>query len=287
MITARPQKNLQAALQYFEEHLGQGDYYSEAQAVPGLWFGRGADRLGLVSGSRVTQLQFERLCKNLHPSTGLPLTVRNRKSDRRVSPTSASPAKSVSLMALLAGDDRIVAAHDRAAVEAMTELEKAAAAYVRKGGRQSIRTTGEIVAAAFRHDCSRALDPQLHTHFVVFNATWDPVEGRWKALESAEMFGRIRLFTEIYRNALAAELLRWGYRLRETNTDLRSTGCLKHSSTGSRNEIGRSRKPNESCSKGSKSPSPTTDVPPSRTPAVSERLKASRALRNRLFKKIR
>jgi conjugative relaxase-like TrwC/TraI family protein len=36
--------------------------------------------------------------------------------------------------------------------------------------------TGNLVAAAFVHDSSRALDPQLHTHFTVFNATFDEKE---------------------------------------------------------------------------------------------------------------
>ena len=38
--------------------------------------------------------------------------------------------------------------------------------------RQS-EITGNICAAAFTHDASRALDPQLHTHFVIANATCD------------------------------------------------------------------------------------------------------------------
>ncbi len=47
MITARPQKQLRAAKNYFREHLSQGDYYSGKQRIAGQWFGRGAERLGL------------------------------------------------------------------------------------------------------------------------------------------------------------------------------------------------------------------------------------------------
>jgi len=53
---------------------------------------------------------------------------------------------------------------------------KFAACRVRDGEQawsEDVRTTGNLVAASFRHDCSRAYDPQLHTHNVTANATWD------------------------------------------------------------------------------------------------------------------
>ena len=56
---------------------------------------------------------------------------------------------------------------------AFRELETFAATRVRKQGSQTDRTTGNLVAAAFTHTTVRALDPQLHTHFTVFNATFD------------------------------------------------------------------------------------------------------------------
>ena len=60
MITARPQKNLQTAKEYFRKHLAQGDYYSEGQTVAGKWFGQGAARLGLDAGTPVTEAAFVR-----------------------------------------------------------------------------------------------------------------------------------------------------------------------------------------------------------------------------------
>ena len=54
---------------------------------------------------------------------------------------------------------------------AFRELESFAAMRVRKQGCLTDRTTGNLVAASFVHDSSRTLDPQLHTHFTVFNAT--------------------------------------------------------------------------------------------------------------------
>lgn len=216
MITARPQKDLKAARSYFRQHLVRGDYYSQERTVLGEWFGQGVKRLGLDLAAPVTEQAFVRLCENRHPLTGDRLTVRHRRQDRRVFyDFTCSAPKSVSILALTAGDGRIVTAHDAACRSAMEALETAAATRVRKGGQRSERTTGEIVAATFRHEESRALDPQLHTHFVVFNATWDAVENRWKALETAALFDQIKLYTEVYRSELALGLGALGYRLRD------------------------------------------------------------------------
>ena len=66
----------------------------------------------------------------------------------------------------------------------MRHLQTYAATRVRKQNQYSHRTTGNVVGAVFRHDTSRALDPHLHSHCILFNATWDAAEGRWKALVS-------------------------------------------------------------------------------------------------------
>ena len=73
--------------------------------------------------------------------------------------------------------------------------------------------TGNFVSALFTHDTSRALDPHLHTHCIVFNATFDPVENRWKALQNYELL-RARKFAEhAYYHELARELRSFGYRI--------------------------------------------------------------------------
>ena len=94
------------------------------------------------------------------------------------------------------------AAHEDAARVAFRELETFAAARVRKAANEWDRTAGNLVAVAFTHTSSRALDPQLHTHFTVFNATFDENEQSWKALQVGAMYDAIRYATEIYRNEL-------------------------------------------------------------------------------------
>jgi conjugative relaxase-like TrwC/TraI family protein len=222
MITARAQRNLATAKLYFREHLSQGD--AAEMTVAGQWFGRGASRLGLGRETVVSLEAFERLCENRHPLTGNRLTVRQVKDRRVFYDFVISAPKSVSILALAGGDDRLVVLHDKACRRAIECMEESAATRVRVGGRDEDRVTGEFVAAGFRHDCSRSLDPQLHTHVVVFNATFDSVEQRWKALQAGEIYEAINFYTEVYRSELAAGLKDLGYRLRSTRNGFEIDG---------------------------------------------------------------
>src|SRR3990167_8188715 len=80
-------------------------------------------------------------------------------------------AKSVSIMALIVGDERLKLAHQEAVLVALKELESLAARRVDFMGKKHLQFTGNLTAALFHHDASRAVDPQLHTHCVIANAT--------------------------------------------------------------------------------------------------------------------
>ncbi len=220
MVTAKTQYNLKNAKEYFEEHLCVGDYYDEGQRVTGLWFGVGAERLGLTS--KVGAEAFLALCENRHPASGETLTQRlntTRKDDagdntanRRIFyDFTFSPPKSVSVAALVGADNRILEAHAQAVRSAMKEFEAFATTRVRVGKANCDRSTGNFVAATFTHDTSRALDPHLHTHCIIFNATFDAAENRWKALQNYELL-RARKFAEnVYYHELARKLRGFGY----------------------------------------------------------------------------
>ena len=223
MVTAKTQYNLKNAKEYFEEHLCVGDYYDEGQRVTGQWFGLGAERLGLTS--KVGAEAFLRLCENRHPASGETLTQRlnttrmdeasDNTANRRIFyDFTFSPPKSVSVAALVGADDRILEAHAQAVRSAMREFEAFATTRVRMGKANCDRSTGNFVAATFTHDTSRALDPHLHTHCIVFNATFDAVENRWKALQNYELL-RARKFAEnVYYHELARKLRGFGYEIR-------------------------------------------------------------------------
>lgn len=86
---------------------------------------------------------------------------------------------------MVGGDERLVAAHDKAVREALAEAENYAANRVRLHGANEDRTTGNWIEAAYGHDTSRELDPQLHTHAVAANLTYDGVEGRTQKVGAA------------------------------------------------------------------------------------------------------
>ena len=213
MFTAIAQKNLGDAESYFDEHLSQNDYYAAGEIRPGEWIGAGAERLGLKG--EVTREQFHALCENENPETGERLTQRQLKEGQRrvFYDFTCSAPKSVSVLAVTLDDERLVMAHEEATRIAFRELETFAATRVRKQGNQKDRITGNLAAAAFTHTSSRALDPQLHTHFTVFNVTFDDRERSWKALQAGGMYDAIRYGTAVYRNELAKRVQQIGYRI--------------------------------------------------------------------------
>jgi conjugative relaxase-like TrwC/TraI family protein len=226
MLTAKAQYSLSNAEKYFSEHLSTGDYYTEEKQASGEWFGKGSKRLTL-SGS-VKLDDFVKLCRNLDPQTDDLLTQRRMANRRVFYDFTMSPPKSVSIIALVGNDKRIEASHNRAVMIAMQELEKFAAARVRKNRTSGYRNTGNVVGAIFRHDTSRALDPHLHCHCIIFNATRDPVEGRWKALETYEMLGAAKYAENIYYHELARDLKGFGYEIENhARGDFEITGMSK------------------------------------------------------------
>lgn len=226
VLTHKAQYNLANAETYFDEHLSVGEYYSEGSRVLGEWIGRAARRLN-VSGI-VGRDDFLKLCHNLNPSTDELLTQRHKtvrqESDRDGKSRSVanrrvfydftfSTPKSVSIVALVGGRKQIEEAHHRSVRAALALLETFAATRVRRAGENSHRLTGNILGAVFCHDASRALDPHLHTHCILFNATHDPVEDRWKALENYEMLAAQKCVENVYYHELARALKRLGYEI--------------------------------------------------------------------------
>ena len=116
----------------------------------------------------------------------------------------------------------------------LREFEAFATTRVRVGRAQTLTAPPAISSAAlFTHDTSRALDPHLHTHCIVFNATFDAVENRWKALQNYELL-RARKFAEnLYYHELARELRGFGYQIRNRRAVIfKSRAFPKNSANG-------------------------------------------------------
>ena len=132
-----------------------------------------------------------------------------------------SAPKSVSLVAMLGGDAAVVAAHDAAVKRTLAWLEEttvqtrmrdpATGQLVHAGGQK-------MVAATFRHDTSRNLDPQLHTHAVVANMVQGD-DGKWRTMSNELLYKRKMLTGMVYRSELARGLEELGYRVEKTHAD--------------------------------------------------------------------
>lgn len=221
VLTIRAMSNAQG---YSARHLEHSDYYDEEKRIVGQWHGRGAELLGL--SGEVQSRAIDAIRQGLDPQTGEFLRQR-QSADRSAADGTItshgrnlydftfSAPKSVSIMASVGCDERLAAAHRLAVAEALQELESCAATRVRQNGANSDRTTGNLVLAVYNHDTSRELDPQLHTHAVAANMTWDGTEGRWKALQASGIYERRAYLTEVYRNALAREVSKLGYEIED------------------------------------------------------------------------
>src|SRR5207302_9718982 len=161
------------------------NYYSQGDQIRGEWHGRLAGQWGLRG--EVREEHFQKLSEGQHPMSGEQLvrhqTAREylNRHGREVTSTehragwdaTFSAPKSVSLTALVGGDERVREAHRESVRTALRELEKYTQARI--GNVHAPETTGKFVAATFEHDTARPVDgyaaPQLHTHAVIFNMT--------------------------------------------------------------------------------------------------------------------
>ncbi len=210
MLTVTPIRgnNGYAAAHYFS---AADDYYTKEH--PGMWQGQGAAMLGLEGG--VEQKQFARLLDGRLPDGSRIANSFDKENNKKRMglDLTFSPPKSVSLQALVAGDHKIMEAHDNAVTKALHEIELLAEARKKVKGKSFRERTGNMVIGKFRHEMSRAKDPQLHTHAVVLNMTRRE-DGQWRALSNEDIFRVQHEIDAIYMNTLAQELQAQGYQLR-------------------------------------------------------------------------
>jgi len=199
-----------------KNHPDQKSGYYDAKGAPSAWGGALAADLGLSGSVHAADLQ-----KLL--SGELPDGTRFAKEDpdRRLGiDMSFSAPKSVSLLALAGGDDRIIQAHDAAVRAAMGMIEQEfATARFGHAGRNVVRS-GKLIYAAYRHEDARTVDgiadALLHSHCIVSNVTVDPKTGKLRGIDFAWGQDGIKLAGAAYRAELARRLLEMGYELRKS-----------------------------------------------------------------------
>jgi conjugative relaxase-like TrwC/TraI family protein len=126
-----------------------------------------------------------------------------------------SAPKSVSIAALVQQDERVVVAHHQAMAKALSVLEEryAQTRISTETGRQRL-TTQNLVTAVFTHGTSREVEPQLHSHCVVMNAT-QLEDGRWFSFSNEDAIANKKLLGQIYQNELAYLLQQQGYQIEQ------------------------------------------------------------------------
>ncbi len=187
------------------------------------WAGKGAEELGLTGP--IDPATFRAVLEGKVPDgSGTELGRRGKDGEILHRPgrdLTFSAPKSVSLAALVGGDRRIVEAHDRAVAATLAWVEKNAAETRMKDpdtGRMARVGNQKIVAATFRHDTSRNLDPQLHTHAVLANMVKGE-DGKWRSMANESLYANQKLIGMLYRNELAAGLGKLGYDIEKTHAD--------------------------------------------------------------------
>ena len=201
-------------------------YYAKddpAHRDASAWAGRGAEALGL-EGSVDPETFKDVLAGEVPDGTGRRLGRRDREGNVHHRPgrdLTFSAPKSVSLAALIGGDERVAAAHDEAVEHTLAWLERDVVQTRIKDpetGRMIHAGSQKVVAATFRHDTSRNLDPQLHTHAVLANMVQGE-DGKWRTMANESLYRRQKLVGMVYRAELAGELTKLGYRIEKTHAD--------------------------------------------------------------------
>ena len=184
MLSIKPVKSVGDAASYYSA----GDNYylsSQGELVDAsLWYGRGATSLGLkgiVEPDRFIQLLSGKL------PTGQQIGVFDKNGmlqHRPATDITLSAPKSISNMALVGGDERLMQAHLEAVGATMDVIENMAAeARITINGETGFEKTKNLVWATFSHTTSRELDANLHTHCLAMNMT-QRSDGLWRSLSS-------------------------------------------------------------------------------------------------------
>ncbi|EFJ5721590.1 conjugative transfer relaxase/helicase TraI [Escherichia coli] len=193
------------------------DNYYASGSLDSRWMGEGAEKLGLKGEVASADMDAVRQGK-LPDGSDLSRMVNGVNKHRSGYDLTFSAPKSVSVMALVGEDRRFIEAHNRAVAVVMQEVEKLVSARITEEGKTDTVLTGNMVAALYNHDTSRDLDPQLHTHALVFNATF--ADEKWRSLASdtrmktgfsENLYATKIALGNLYRSALREDVESMGF----------------------------------------------------------------------------
>ena len=213
----------QSADYYMNE---EKNYYlaEKGLAEPATWHGKGADKNDLL-GKAVNQKDLEQILSGI----GKDQEVYAKNGHRPGWDLTFSAPKSVSIMALVKGDERFIKIHDEAVKTVLNQIEKdTAQVRVKEKVEMRFDNTKNMTFATIRHATSRAMEPQLHTHGLTANMSFDQAD-KLKALASTSIqhndiingtFERIYnnqlMYGMMYQSEVAKAVQKLGYAIEPT-----------------------------------------------------------------------
>jgi len=193
------------------------DYYSRDGSAA-TWQGEGARRLGAVGA--IDPARFKAMLQGDfgHGITASQSVRKDAKARAALDLTFGAP-KSITLQALIGGDERLIQANDDAVATALAYVEQHLAMGRKKeNGKSQVEHTGNLIIAKFRHETARptedaAPDPHLHVHTLLMNLT-QRSDGQWVALSNEQIFQLLRVTDSIYQATLERNVRALGYAVR-------------------------------------------------------------------------
>ncbi|MEO0012522.1 MAG: hypothetical protein RLZZ535_911, partial [Cyanobacteriota bacterium] len=174
------------------------------------WYGQGAVILGL--NGQVSTAEYNNAYQGLDSQGN---SLRQRQSGKKYNPgrdITLSAPKSVSLLGLVKEDKAVIKAHEQAEKTTLNYIEQNCLfTRMGKGGANHLQTDNALFAV-FKHDDNRNLDPQLHSHCVIFNQTRG-ADDKWRSMDNRELYQQKMTIGMVYHHELGRELRHLGYEL--------------------------------------------------------------------------
>lgn len=213
MLKTTAVRSAKIAAHYFEKD----NYYLEDEGIAeSEWIGQLTGDFDLPAA--VEPEQFTKFLEGDLGQQKLGRTIKGERVHAAGWDLTFSAPKSVSILTEVYGHNDLKNAHKNAVKSAMDYIEKNAVfCRVEKDGKKEKVNTQKLLAAVFTHDTSRSLDPQLHSHCVVFNMTKQ--NNKFYSLSSEKFYELQKMGGLIYRNELAHQAKKLGYSISSLNKE--------------------------------------------------------------------
>lgn len=218
MLSVQPLKSAQSAVDYYTKAY---EYYkNDASAM--VWQGEGSKILGLHNKDVDKETMLRLLKGELPTGEKLGIVKNGELKHRPGFDMTFSAPKSVSILWGLGADNELEKLHDKAVSLAIKDIEaEFAQTRIVQNGEVEFVDTHNLTFATFRQPTSRADDPDIHTHCVGMNLTFDSNnKARSLASDMSARRGVVEQLQKnviycglIYRHYLAGFLKERGYKL--------------------------------------------------------------------------